>query len=582
LLLHSFPTRRSSDLYWCWSPWRTNRCARNARRPPMRRPPHNPGVLPDGIDQRRGGRHPGRIRRVADPAAAHLPGHHGADAGVLCRQPVHLRHGAPDGRAAAHHRRRGGARSGRDGRSAAAGPGVDRHRDRLRHHRAVPGRAARLAGAHRDRPCRRQGVRILIDWLQHAPIYPIAVPLVAGAAMLLLSDSQRGVRAGIAVASCLAQLAAAIALLALAAGAGGHWPNGVGVYLPGDWPAPFGIVLVVDRLAAIMLGLTAVLGLASLIYSLARWDRLGVHFHSLFQFLLMGLNGAFLTGDLFNLFVFFEVLLAASYGLLLHGSGVARVSAGLQYIAVNLVASFLLLISIALIYGVTGTLNLADLAVRAGTLAGSERLLFEAGAAVLGVAFLVKAGAWPLNFWLVRGYGSASAPVAAVFSIMTKVGIYALLRIGSLLLPTGAPAAFSLDWMFAAGLATLVFGAIGLLATQQLEQLVGYCVIVSAGTLLTALGMPGVTLTGPALFYLLSSVLATGAFFMLVELVERTRTFGANVLAVTMDMFDLDDPETPNRSDDVVGVAIPAAMAFLGLAFVSCALLVTGLPPLSG
>ena len=422
----------------------------------------------------------------------------------------------------------------------------------------------------------------MIDWLQHAPIYPIAVPLIAGAAMLLLADTRRGLRAGIAMASGLAQLAAAVALLALAAGAGGHWPTGVGVYLPGDWPAPFGIVLVVDRLSAIMLALNAVLGLAALIYALARWDRLGVHFHPLFQFLLMGLNGAFLTGDLFNLFVFFEVLLAASYGLLLHGSGVARVGAGLHYIVVNLVASFLLLISIALIYGVTGTLNLADLAVRAGTLDGSERLLFEAGAAVLGIAFLVKAGAWPLNFWLVRGYGSASAPVAAVFSIMTKVGIYALLRIGSLLLPTGAPAAFSLDWMFAAGLATLVFGAIGLLATQQLEQMVGYCVIISAGTLLTALGMPGVTLTGPALFYLLSSVLTTGAFFMLVELVERTRTFGANVLAVTMDMFDLDDPEAPNRSDDVVGVAIPAAMAFLGLAFVSCALLVTGLPPLSG
>ncbi|CAP42914.1 putative pH adaptation potassium efflux protein [Bordetella petrii] len=413
-------------------------------------------------------------------------------------------------------------------------------------------------------------------------MYPIAVPLLAGAAMLLLGDTRRGVRAGIAVASGLAQLAAAVALLALAAGAGGHWPSGVGVYLPGDWPAPFGIVLVVDRLSAIMLALNAVLGLAALIYALARWDRLGVHFHPLFQFLLMGLNGAFLTGDLFNLFVFFEVLLAASYGLLLHGSGVARVGAGLHYIAVNLVASFLLLISIALIYGVTGTLNLADLAVRAGTLHGSERLLFEAGAAVLGLAFLVKAGAWPLNFWLVRGYGSASAPVAAVFSIMTKVGIYALLRIGSLLLPTGAPAAFSLDWMFAAGLGTLVFGAVGLLATQQLEQMVGYCVIISAGTLLTALGMPGVTLTGPALFYLLSSVLTTGAFFLLVELVERTRTFGANVLAVTMDMFDLDDPETPNRSDDVVGVAIPAAMAFLGLAFVACALLVTGLPPLSG
>lgn len=422
----------------------------------------------------------------------------------------------------------------------------------------------------------------MINWLQHAPVYPIVVPLIAGAAMLLLADKRRVLRASISALAALAQLAAAITLLALAAGVGDIWPTGVGVYLLGDWAAPFGIVLAVDRLSAVMLTLTAVLGVASLFYSLARWDRLGVHFHSLFQFLLMGLNGAFLTGDLFNLFVFFEILLAASYGLILHGSGVARVSAGLQYIAVNLVASFLLLISIALIYGVTGTLNLADLAVRAGTLGGTDRLLFEIGAAVLGVAFLVKAGAWPMNFWLVRGYSSASAPVAAMFSIMTKVGIYALLRIGSLLLPTGAPAAFSLEWMFVIGMATLIFGAIGLLATQQLDQLVSYCVIVSAGTLLTALGMPGVRLTGPALFYLVSSVLTTGAFFMLVELVERTQTFGANVLAVTLDLFDLDDPASPNRSDDVVGVAIPAAMAFLGLAFVSCALLVTGLPPLSG
>jgi len=422
----------------------------------------------------------------------------------------------------------------------------------------------------------------VIGELRDLPVYPIVVPLVAGAAMLLLSDAQRRLRAAIGVAATLAQLAAAVALLVLASGARDVWPSGVGVYLVGDWPAPFGIVLVVDRLAAVMLTLTSVLGLATLIYSLPRWDKAGVHFHALFQFLLMGLNGAFLTGDLFNLFVFFEVLLAASYGLMLHGSGTARVGAGLHYIAVNLVASFLLLISIALIYGVVGTLNLADLAVRAGALQGSERRLFEAGAAILGVAFLVKAGAWPLNFWLVRGYGAAAPPIAAMFCIMTKVGIYALLRIGSLLLPSGAPAAFSLDWMYAAGLATLLFGGLGLLATQQLGQLTGYCVIVSAGTLLTALGMPGVTLTGPALFYLISSVLGTAALFMLVELIERTRAFGANVLAVTMDVFDLDDPASPNRSDDVVGVAIPAAMAFLGLSFVSCALLVTGLPPLSG
>ena len=420
--------------------------------------------------------------------------------------------------------------------------------------------------------------------LTHLPVLPIAIPLLAGAVMMLMPEAQRALRGAIGVGAVVLQLACAIALLVLAGDSLGQgpWPTGIGVYLLGDWPAPFGIVLVVDRLAAVMLALTAVLGLLCLVYSLPRWERSGVHFHPLFQFLLMGLNGAFLTGDLFNLFVFFEVLLAASYGLLLHGSGMARVGAGMHYIAVNLVASFLLLISIALIYGVTGTLNLADLALRAGALTGGDRHLFEAGAAILGVAFLVKAGAWPLNFWLVRGYSAAAAPVGALFCIMTKIGIYALLRIGSLLLPTGAPAAFSLDWMYAAGLATLLFGAIGILATQQLSQLAGYCVIVSAGTLLTALGMPGVTLTGPALFYLVSSVLATAALFMLAELIERTQSFGANVLAVTMDAFHLGDPLSENRSDDVVGRAIPAAMAFLGLAFVSCALLVTGLPPLSG
>jgi multicomponent K+:H+ antiporter subunit D len=421
------------------------------------------------------------------------------------------------------------------------------------------------------------------EWLNHLPILPVVTPLMAGAAMLLIKDTHRAMRTALGLLSVAIQMAAAIGLLCLTAGAvPGQWPDGVGVYLLGDWPASVGIVIVADRLAAIMLALSALLGTAALIYATARWERAGAHFHPLFQFLLMGLNGAFLTGDLFNLFVFFEVLLAASYGLMLHGSGTARVAAGLHYIAVNLVASLMLLIAIALIYGVTGTLNMADLAVQAGRLTGPDRRLFEAGAAILGVAFLIKAAAWPLNFWLPAAYGTACAPVAAVFAIMTKVGIYALLRLGSLLLPTGAPAAFGGDWMFPVGLATLLFGTIGILAAQQTERLAGYCIIISSGTLLTALGMPGVTLTGPALFYLISSVLAMGAFFMLIEMIERTQPFGASVLAVSLESFNLDDPEPPNRSDDVVGVAIPAAMAFLGLAFITCALLITGLPPLSG
>ncbi|NYT61839.1 monovalent cation/H+ antiporter subunit D [Alcaligenaceae bacterium] len=420
-------------------------------------------------------------------------------------------------------------------------------------------------------------------WLQHFPILPVAIPLMTGALMLMLRDSQRTLRLVFSFVSLAAQLYVAFTLLSMTAGyITTDWPDGVGVYLLGDWPAPFGIVAVVDRLSAIMLALTSVLGAATWIYATARWDRAGVHFHPLFQFLLMGLNGAFLTGDLFNLFVFFEVLLAASYGLMLHGSGRARVAAGLHYIVVNLLASFLLLIAMALIYGVTGTLNMADLAARAGELAGPDRRLFEAGAAILGIAFLIKAAAWPLNFWLPAAYANACSPVAGIFAIMTKVGIYALLRIGSLLLPTGAPAAFGGEWMFPLGMATLAFGAIGLLATAQAERQAGYCIIMSSGTLLAALGMPGVTLTGPALFYLISSVLALGAFFMLLEMVERTQAFGADVLAVSLEAFDLEDPEAADRSDDVVGVAIPAAMAFLGMAFIACALLVTGLPPLSG
>src|SRR5690606_25834378 len=216
--------------------------------------------------------------------------------------------------------------------------------------------------------------------------------------------------------------------------------------------------------------------------------------------------------------VFFEVLLVASYALMLHGSGEERVTAGMHYIVVNLMASFLLLIAIALVYAVTGTLNMADLAIKAGQLQGGDRRLFESAAAVLSAAFLIKAAAWPLNFWLPATYATASPPSAAMFAIMTKLGVYCLLRMGSLLLPSGAPAAFGGEWMFAVGLATLVFGTIGVLATQKAQRLAGFAAILSSGILLTSLGVPGVTLTGPALYYLIVSVIAIAAFFLLLEL----------------------------------------------------------------
>ena len=197
----------------------------------------------------------------------------------------------------------------------------------------------------------------------------------------------------------------------------------------------------------------------------------------------MGLNGAFLTGDLFNLFVFFEVLLAASYGLVLHGSGPLRVRAGLHYIAINLAASLLFLIGVSLIYGVTGTLNMADLAVQ-----GRRRCPRPTGRCCapaprcLGIAFLVKAAMWPLCFWLPITYMAAAPPVAAVFAMLSKVGVYAVLRVSSLAFGAGAAhsAGLGAELLIAGGLATLAFGTLGVLASQGLGRLAGCSVLVSS------------------------------------------------------------------------------------------------------
>lgn len=429
----------------------------------------------------------------------------------------------------------------------------------------------------------------MIDLLHHLLIVPILAPLLTGALQLFLGE-HRDVRVACALGSVLVQAAAALTLLYLTTDSMPHmWHDGVGVYALGAWPAPFGIVLVVDRLAALMLVLTSMVALAALVYSLAYWDRVAPAFHSLFQFLLMGLNGAFLTGDLFNLFVFFEVLLASSYGLLLHGSGIGRVQASLHYIAVNLVASFLFLIGVAMIYGMTGTLNMADLAGRIALLAPEDRALFESGAAILGVAFLIKAGAWPLNFWLPATYTAASSPIGAVFSLMTKVGVYAVLRVGTLLASGSEQTSFIDVGLFYGGAATIAYAVIGMLASNQLGRIVSFCVVSSTGLLFMALGLRIDALTGPVMLYLASSILATAAFFMVNGLVQRTRTLrvreAADVGPLPDDTyagFDARAKSDPLSPRDEVGVAIPAAMAFLGLTFVCCVLLVAGLPPLSG
>ena len=422
--------------------------------------------------------------------------------------------------------------------------------------------------------------------LRHLIVLPIVVPLIAGAAMFFLAEARRGARVTLAIVSVLIQFAVAGGLLYLTSDAAPYiWPEGIGVYAIGAWPAPFGIVLVVDRLSALMLTLGAIVALATLVYSVARWDRPGQPFHSLFQFLTMGLNGAFLTGDLFNLFVFFEILLASSYGLLLRGAGAPRVKLALHYIAVNLTASLLFLIGVALIYGLAGTLNMADLAGRAAALAPDDRALLDAGAAILGIAFLIKAGSWPLNFWLPGAYSIALAPVAAVFAMMTKVGFYAVLRLGTLMQEYETLGAA----LFYIGLATLITGTIGMLAAKHLARLVAYSVLVSMGILLASLGLRIEALTTPVLFYLIVSVLTTCTFFMLTGMTDRTRVTDPPVSPDDAEeearsaytAYGIKEPSIHAGGEDV-GIAIPAAMAFLGMVFVACVLLVTGLPPLPG
>ena len=427
--------------------------------------------------------------------------------------------------------------------------------------------------------------------MPHLMLAPIALPLLTGALMLLMREEQRLLKLVVNVLSTALGLLVALALLLWANQPGAT--SSMGVYLAANWQAPFGIVLALDRLSAMMLVLTSVVALASIVFAGARWHRAGVHYHPLFQFQLMGLAGAFLTADLFNLFVFFEIMLAASYGLLLHGSGRQRVQAGLHYIAINLAASSLFLVGVSMLYGITGTLNMADLAQVIPLVAPADRGLLHAAAAILATAFLIKAAVWPLNFWLVPAYSAATAPVGALFALMTKVGVYTILRLWTLLFSSeaGASALFGSLWLIGGGMVTMAFGAVGMLGSQRPTHLAGFAAILSSGTLLAAAGFGQNLLTAGLLYYLPSSTLAVSALFLTADLIDRWRNDGAsyapfeksdnapflNAELVPTEGLNLDEDE-----EVLIGRVIPAAAALLGLAFIVCTLVITGLPPLSG
>lgn len=432
------------------------------------------------------------------------------------------------------------------------------------------------------------------DAPQHMIIAPILIPLVAGAIMLFYNDRNRQTKLVLGLVAVGLMFLSSTELMNDAKSLTDSDGSVVQLYRLGDWPVPVGIVLVLDRLSAMMVMLTSLLAGPALIYAAAGWHGKGQHFHSMFQFLLAGVNGAFLTGDLFNLFVFFEVMLAASYGLMLHGSGPERVKAGLHYIAINLTASLFFLIGVALVYGTTGSLNIADVARNVTQLDDAPRLLFHAAAAFLGVAFLIKAAVWPLCFWLPPTYSAASPPAAAIMAIMTKVGIYVILRLSLLILgpDAGASAGFGAPVLMVGGLLTMGFGMIGVLGTSQLGRKGGYLAIISSGTILTAVGFAqaggGVELLGGALYYLVGSTAAISAFFLIAEPVSRD-DIGEREEPAPEDSEPVAErwEWTPMGLDTVEDTAAPASMRTvswmtMAICFALIAAMLAGLPPLPG
>lgn len=392
--------------------------------------------------------------------------------------------------------------------------------------------------------------------MTHWIIAPVILPALLAPFIVLAARYHLGIQRIFAIAGTLALVAVAAALA---------WQTSDGTvlfYRLGDWAAPFGIVLVGDKLSTMMVLLTSVLALFVLLYAIGSgWDGRGRHFHALFQFQLMGILGAFLTGDLFNLFVFFEVLLIASYGLMIHAGGNARLRAGVQYVLFNLIGSTLFLFALGAIYAETGTLNMADLAERVALVDPAETVGIRIAAALLLLVFAIKAAIVPLHFWLPSSYAEAPAPVAALFAIMTKVGAYAIIRVYTMVFHPEVEVTAGLHglWLLPAALISLAIGMVGVLAAKKLDRLVAFSVIGSMGMVMVAIAMFTPESIAAALYYIVHSTLAAATLFLISDLV---RTGRAN-LNLT--------PQPP-----IAGAAFTAGLFFAG------AISMAGLPPLSG
>ncbi|WP_237154852.1 Na+/H+ antiporter subunit D [Oryzibacter oryziterrae] len=389
----------------------------------------------------------------------------------------------------------------------------------------------------------------LSDWLV---ALPLAIPVLAGAVLVLLRQQLKQPII-VAVAALLAMLVTDIALLARVL------QQGPVVMYMGAWKPPFGIVFAADVFGTSLATLATFIALLATIYSAAdvTWAERRFGFYPFLMLLMAGVTGAFLTGDIFNLYVWFEVLLISSTGLLLVGSKKPQIDGALKYGLLNLLATTLFLVATAYLYGVLGTLNMADIALKVRAAPADTPLVTIA--VLYLVAFGMKAAAFPLNFWLPASYHAPGAGVSALFAaILTKVGIYALIKTEVLLL--GPVSAHFAPVIAAVAGATMLTGALGALAQSELRRLFGWLVINGIGSMLMGLAIGGEAGLTAGIFYALHSMVTMAALYFCGGLVEA--------LAGT------------DRLTQLGGVQKRAPL--LGAVLLILSLAVAGLPPFSG
>ena len=328
----------------------------------------------------------------------------------------------------------------------------------------------------------------------------------------MLLGRWRGAQRALSLAALSGVLGVCVALLV------GADDEGVIVHRSGGWPASIGISLVVDRLAGLMLLVSALVLLAVMVYAIgqAGEEQRRVAFHPVYLVLAAGVSASFVTADLFNLFVAFEMMLAASYVLITLGGRPDQVRSGMSYVVISLVASSLFITTLALLYAATGTINMADLSVRLAEVDGSVRAFF---ALLLLLVFGIKAGLFPLFFWLPDSYPTAPGPVTAIFAgLLTKVGVYAIIRTQTLLFDTP-------DWMgtvlIVVAILTMVVGVLGAISQDDMKRILAFHIISQIGYMIFGLGLFTVAGVAGAVFYIVHHIIVKTALFLVAGLVSR-------------------------------------------------------------